>query len=121
MMFSEIYKKLMDLGYRKPKGDYTYDDRKYATFSRNTYSVTVFMDSDFNILNLSFQYVGGKYDFIRLVTTSDQASLRIMSDEEFMDIISRIDIRKMSKYPVDRMNVVLRNILNERALNVLEG
>ena len=119
MTFSEISKKLMDLGYRRPKGDYTYDDRKYVTFSRNTYSVTVFMDSDFNILNLSFQYVGGKYDFIRLVTTSDLASLRIMSDEEFMDIISMIDIRKMSKYPVDRMNVVLRNITNERAIESL--
>ncbi len=119
MTFSEISKKLVELGYRKPKGDYTYDDRKYATFSRNTYSVTVFMDSDFNILNLSFQYVGVKYDFIRLVTTTTLASLRIMSDEEFMDIISRIDIRKMSKYPVDRMNVVLRNITNERAIESL--
>jgi hypothetical protein len=118
MTFSEIYKKLVELGYRKLKGDYTYDDRKYATFSRNTYSVTVFMDSDFNILNLSFQYVGGKYDFIRLVTTN-MASLRIMSDEEFMDIISRIDIRKMSKYPVDRMSGVLTNILNEKAIERL--
>lgn len=119
MTYSEISKRLLELGYSKPKGDYTYDDRKYVTFSRNTYSVTVFMDSDFNILNLSFQYVGRKYDFIRLVTTSDMASLRIMSDEEFMDIISRIDIRKMSKYPVDRMTGVLRNITNEKAIERL--
>lgn len=119
MTFSEIYKKLVELGYKKPKGDYTYDDRKYATFSRNTYSVTVFMDSDFNILNLSFHYVNRNGNFTRLVTTSDWTSLRIMSDEEFMDIISRIDIRKMSKYPVDRMYVVLRNITNERAIERL--
>lgn len=119
MTYSEISKRLLELGYSKPKGDYTYDDRKYVTFSRNTYSVTVFMDNDFNVLNLSFQYVGRKYDFIRLVTTSDMASLRIMSDEEFMDIISRIDIRKMSKYPVDRMTGVLRNITNEKAIERL--
>ena len=121
MTYSEISKKLVELGYKKPKGGYnTYDDRKYATFSRGTYSVTVFMDSDFKVLNLSFQYVG-KHDYIRLVVTSDLTSLKIMSDEEFMDIISRIDIRKMSKYPVDLMNAVLRHISNVRALDALEG
>ena len=118
MTYSEISKKLVELGYSKPKGDHTYDDRKYATFSRNTYSVTVFMANDFKVLNLSFQYVG-KNDYIHLVVTSDLRGSRIMSDEEFMDIISRIDMRKMSKYPVDRMNVVLRNITNERAIERL--
>lgn len=120
MTYSEISKKLMDLGYRKPKGDYTYDERKYATFSRNTYSVTVFMTNDFKVLNLSFQYVG-KDDYIHLVVTSDLRGARIMTDKEFMDIISRIDIRKMSKYPVERMTGVLSNITNERALDALEG
>lgn len=119
MTYSEISKRLLELGYSKPKGNYTYNDRKYITFSRGTYSVTIYMDSDFNILNLSFQYVNRNGNFTRLVTTSDWTSLGIMSDEEFLDIISRIDIRKMSKYPVDRMYVVLRNITNERAIDRL--
>ena len=120
MTYSEISKRLLELGYKKPKGDYTYDDRKYATFSRGTYSVTVFMANDFKVLNMSFQHVG-KCDYTHLIITSDLTGSRIMSGEEFMDIISRIDMRKMSKYPLDRMKVVLRNILNERALDGLEG
>ena len=120
MTYSEISKRLLELGYKKPKGDYTYDDRKYATFSRGTYSVTVFMANDFKVLNMSFQHVG-KCDYTHLVVTSDLTSLKIMSDEEFMDIISRIDMRKMSKYPLDRMKVILWNIMNERALDALEG
>ena len=118
MTYSEISKKLVELGYKKPKGGYTYDDRKYATFSRDTYSVTVFMANDFKVLNLSFQYVG-KNDYTYLVVTSDLTGSRIMSGEEFMDIVSRIDIKKMSKYPVDRMTGVLGNILNERAIERL--
>lgn len=118
MTYSEISKKLLELGYRKPKGDYTYDDRKYATFSCNTYSVTVFMANDFKVLNMSFQHVG-KCDYTHLIITSDLTGSKIMSDEEFMDIISRIDMRKMSKYPLDRMKVVLGNIMNERAIEKL--
>lgn len=120
MTYSEISKRLLNLGYMGPKGEYTYDDNKYAIFYRNTYSVTVFMDSEFKILNMAFQYVG-KGDYRHLVVTSDTTGSRIMSGEEFMGIISRIDIRKMSKYPVDRMIGVLRNITNERAIERLEG
>lgn len=118
MTYSEISKKLLDLGYKKPKGDHTYDDRKYITFTRDTYSVTVFMANDFKVLNLSFQHVG-KESYTYLLTTSDLTGSRIISGEEFMDIISRIDMRKMSKYPLDRMKVVLRNIMNERAIERL--
>lgn len=120
MKFSEISKKLVELGYVKPEGNYSYNDRKYATFSYGTYGVTVFMDCNFKILNLSFQHVG-KDDYTYLITTSDIGKFKekVISDEEFMDIISRIDIREMSKYPVDRMTGVLRNILNERAIDRL--
>lgn len=122
MTYSEISKRLLDLGYRKPKGNYTYNDRKYITFTRGTYSVTIYMDNDFKVLNLSFQHVSG-VDYTYLITTSDvkKFSERFISDEEFLDIISRIDIKKMSKYPVDRMTGVMRNILNEKALDALEG
>ena len=120
MTYSEISKKLVDLGYKKPEREYTYDDRKYTTFSRGTYAVTVFMANDFKVLNLTFQHVSG-VNYTYLIATSDLTGSRVMSGEEFIDIISRIDIRKMSKYPVDRMNVVLKNILNERALDALEG
>lgn len=118
MTYSEISKKLVDLGYKKPEREYTYDDRKYTTFSRGTYGVTIFIANDVKVLNLSFQHVSG-VDYTYLIATSDLTGSRIISGEEFMDIISRIDIRKMSKYPVDRMNVVLRNILNERAIERL--
>lgn len=122
MTYSEISKRLLDLGYSKPKGNYTYNDRKYITFTRGTYSVTIFMDNDFKVLNLSFQHVGEE-SYTYLLTTSDIGKFKekIISDEEFLDIISRIDIKKMSKYPVDRMTSVLMNILNERALDGLEG
>ena len=119
MTYSEISKKLMALGYKKPKREYIYDDRKYTSFSRGTYSVTVFMTNEFKVLNLSFQHVSG-VDYTYLIAT-DLTGSRVMTGEEFMDIISRIDMRKMSKYPADRMKVVLRNIMNERALDALEG
>ena len=120
MTYSEISKRLLDLGYSKPKGNYTYNDRKYITFRRGTYSVTIYMDNDFKVLNLSFQHVNGT-DYTYLITTSDIGKFkeRVISDEEFLDIISRIDIKKMSKYPVDRMTGVMQNILNEKAIERL--
>lgn len=101
------------------------DDYHYIMYSAGKYMMTIFQDDGAleDIYDVSFEYctrgVGG-LNYL-LSTCAGVAMFKIETAKDLLDIVSRIDIRACKDYPMEKMVGVIRNIMNDKALNVLEG
>lgn len=94
----------------------------FCSYKRGNYKVSLYRSNrttPTGISGISFAYINSKY--IKYLLSNNVVVATILVDDirEVLEIISRIDIREMSKYPPEKMEVILYNIMNEKVIDRL--
>ena len=116
----DVEKLILGMGYKFYGNN---DDYHYTMYSIGNYMMTIFQDDGSleDIYDVSFEYctsgVGGLNYLLSTVT--GVAMFKIETAKDVMDIVSRINIQACKDYPMDKMVGVIRNIMNERAIEKL--
>lgn len=116
----EVEKHIIELGY-KPTDVATVGNCRLVNYGCGNYQVCLFkMDMETNeLVGVSFAYTNPEYFKYLLSNNTIIATIRIDNIREVLDIISRIDIKKCSEYPQEKMETVLYNIINEKVIDRL--
>lgn len=95
----------------------------YKTFRLGSYKMTIFRKSgeEDEVYGVSFEYAGKDFFRFLLATSTVITMFYIDTVKELLEIVSRMNIDKCCNYSMEKMVILIRNIMNDMALDTLEG
>ena len=95
----------------------------YKTFSLGNYKMTIFRRSreEDSVYGVSFEYADKDFFRYLLATSTVVTMFYIDTVKELLEIVSRMNIEKCCNYSMEQMVMLIRNIMNDMALDMLEG